>query len=126
MKDLALFASPEGRAVLPQTDLASMSLADCPDLGTAVAAGIAHGLTPKEAVKSAFMKWMQENSVGVQGYGLANFYDGPESPRAMVNYSALTQFLAITVAEQQRAIESLTREIVAIRAVVPYLPPSGD
>lgn len=87
--------------------LQAMTLADAPDLPTAIAAGLAHGLTEPEALKSAFGKWMSEHAADVQRFGLANFYDGTDAPRMMVNYSRLAQFLCVVVAEQQRQIADL-------------------
>lgn len=90
-----------------------MSLADAPDLPTAIAAGLAHGLTPKAALKSAFGKWMSEHAEDVQRFGLANFYDGPDASRAFVNETAMLHFLCIVVAEQQRQIAALTLHLSA-------------
>jgi hypothetical protein len=92
----------------PPLDVSALSLADAPDLPTAIAAGIAHGLTEPEALKSAFGKWMSEHAEDVQRFGLANFYDGTDAARMMVNYSRLAQFLCVVVAEQQRQIQQLT------------------
>lgn len=107
-------------------DLAMMSLDDCPDLWTAVEAGIMHGLKPSEALKSAFGKWMRENASAIQMFGLANFYDGPHADRAMVNYTRVIQYLAITCAEQSRQIAQLQTEQARVRALLPYLPPSSE
>lgn len=92
-----------------------MTLADAPDLPTAIAAGIAHGLTESQALKSAFGKWMGEHADAVERFGLANFYDGTDASRAMVNYSRLVQFLCVAVAEQQRQIAEM-RECIALPA----------
>jgi hypothetical protein len=97
--------------VAERAGLDRLALADAPDLPTAIAAGLAHGLTEPEALKSAFGKWMSEHAADVQRFGLANFYDGADSSRAMVNYSRLAQFLCVVVAEQQRQIAALTRQI---------------
>lgn len=94
-----------------RTDLVSLSLKDCPDLVTAVAAGEAHGLSPRDALKAAFMKWANDNAESVQRYGIANFYDGIDQPRAMMNYTGLIQFLTIIVAEQGRAIATQQQQI---------------
>lgn len=91
--------------------LEQMSLADAPDLPTAVAAGIAHGLAPREALKSAFGKWMTEHADAVQAFGLANFYDGTDAHRAMTNQTALLQYLIVMVDTQQRQIEGLKQQI---------------
>jgi hypothetical protein len=99
--------------VAQHTGLDRLSLADAPDLPTAIAAGLAHGLTESEALKSAFGKWMSEHAADVQRFGLANFYDGPDASRAMVNYSRLAQFLCVVVAEQQRQIAVLTQRLPA-------------
>lgn len=92
--------------------LAAMSLADAPDLPTAIAAGIAHGLTPSDALKSAFGKWMTEHAEGVQAFGLANLYDGPDANRAMVNQTRLLQYLAVMVDQQRREIASLQQQLL--------------
>ena len=95
----------------PTTDLREMHLADAPDYLTAVAAGIAHDLTPSAALKAAFGKWATDHADAIQEFGLANFYDGKDVARAMVNYSRLTQYLAIMVAEQSRRIAELEAQL---------------
>ena len=84
------------------SELKEMHLADAPDYVTAIVAGLAHGLTPREALHGAWGKWMADNAESIQEFGLANFYDGFEADRAMVNYTGVTQYLAIMVAEQGR------------------------
>ena len=83
-------------------ELEEMHLADAPDYITAIMAGLAHGLTPPKALHGAWGKWMADNAASIQEFGLANFYDGPEASCAMVNYTSLTRYLAIMVAEQGR------------------------
>lgn len=107
-------------------DLATMSLAECPDHTTAIQAGIMHGLAPSDALKSSFGKWLSENHDAVQTFGLANFYDGPHAGRAFVNYSRLTQLLAVMVADQSRQIAALQSEAARVRALLPYLPPTTE
>lgn len=107
-------------------DLATMSLAECPDHMTAIQAGIMHGLAAPEALKSSFGKWLSENADAVQQFGLANFYDGPHADRAFVNYTRLTQLLAVMVADQSRQIAALQSEAARVRALLPYLPPSTE
>lgn len=109
----SLVPSPE------RTDLAFLSLKDCPDYLTAVAAGEAHGLAPRDALKAAFMKWQNDNAESLQRYKLANFYDGPDQPRAMVDYTGYVQFLTIIVAEQGRAIAELQAAHKLLRASEP-------
>ena len=103
------------RALAPRPDalseLEDMHLADAPDYITAILAGIAHGLTPQKALHGAWGKWMSDNAEAIQKFGLATFYDGFEGNRAMVNYTGITQYLAIMVAEQGRQIESLREEL---------------
>ena len=92
-----------------------MPLADAPDYITAIMAGLAHGLTPPKALHGAWGKWMADNAESIQEFGLANFYNGPEESRAMVNYTRLTQYLAIMVAEQGRRnahLEDCLRSLV--------------
>lgn len=90
--------------------LEQMSLADAPDYRTAIAAGLAHGLTPFEAVKSAFGKWLTTNAADVQRFKLANFYARQRRQRrqgAFVNYTHLLRFLTIVVADQAMQIDAL-------------------
>lgn len=94
--------------------LAAMSLADAPDFATALAAGEAHGLAPKDALTSAFGKWMTENAEAVERYGLANFYDGVDQSRAMVDYSRLTRLLAIALADTTGRVRELEARIADI------------
>jgi hypothetical protein len=91
----------------PSPSLATMTLADAPDYLTAIAAGEAHGLTPPDALKSAFGKWLSENAGAVERFGLANFYEGTEESKAFANYSALVRLLTLMVAEQGREIAAL-------------------
>ena len=97
-------------------DLSEMSLADAPDYTTAVAAGLAHGLAPTEALKSAYGKWLTDHADAVQEFGLANFYDGKDSNHAFVNETRLAQYLAIMVAEQGRQIAELREELEQLKA----------
>lgn len=97
--------APVGADLAP---LASMSLADAPDHRTAIAAGMAHGLTAPEALKSSFGKWLRENAADVEAFGLGSFYDGTDQSRAFVNNTRLLHFLVIVVADQARAIDRLT------------------
>lgn len=108
-------------ALVPVTrdrSLTEMSLADAPDYLTAVAAGIAHDLTPSAALKAAFGKWATDHADAVQEFGLANFYDGKDVARAMVNYTRLTQYLAVMVSEQGRQIEELREQNVELQRLV--------
>lgn len=107
-------------------DLATMSLDECPDLWTAVEAGLMHGLTPEAALDAAFGKWATENAPALQKFGISNFYDGRYAARAFVNYSLLTRFLAITCAEQDKAIKALSAQVKRLTAVLPYLPPTTE
>lgn len=97
----ALIPAPE------RTDLASLSLTDCPDLPTAIAAGIAHGLPEREALKSAFMKYMREHEPDFQRFKLANFYDENDKGRAFVDWTGMIQFLLVRVVTQQQQIDAL-------------------
>lgn len=94
----------------PSARLAASALADAPDLPTAIAAGLAHGLTPSDALKSAFGKWLRDHADAVQDFGLANFYDGKDASRAMVNQTRVIQFLCVALAEQGRQIRALQRQ----------------
>lgn len=100
-------------------DVGAISLADAPDQPTAIAAGMAHGLTAREALTAAFGKWMSENVEAVELFGLANFYAGAEASQAMVNYSLLTQFLCVTVMEQHRQIAELRSAVDRMKAGPP-------
>lgn len=99
--------------------LGEMSLANAPDLLTAIAAGEAHGLAPSEALKSAFGKWMSEHADAVQRYGLANFYDGKDANRAFVNETRLLQFAVIMLDQQAREIRELRASIEHIPSLTP-------
>ena len=94
---LALATDPDILA-----ELEEMHLADAPDYMTAILAGLAHGLTPQKALHAAWGKWMSDNAESIQEFGLANFYDGLDASCAMVNYTGVTQYLAIMVAEMGR------------------------
>lgn len=98
--------------VLTVDDLKSMSLADCPDYATAVAAGIAHGLAPKEALKSAHMQWAKDHADAVQAFGLGNFYDGPDANRLMMDLKAYIQFLCIRLADQEQQLADLNQKLL--------------
>ena len=96
------------------TDLATMTLDECPDLGTAIAAGLAHGLPAPKALNSAWAKWMRENSEAIQEFGIANFYDGLDADCAMVNSKQLSKYLLVMVTEQIRQIAALTARLDAV------------
>lgn len=96
----------------PLGDLASLSLADCPDPWTAIQAGLAHGLTPKQAITSAFGKFfLAEHAEALQAFEIANFYDGTDQPRAMLNTSALLRVLTLMVFEQSAQISALKSQM---------------
>jgi len=101
----------DGLTLVPRADLAQMSLADAPDYMTAIAAGIAHGLEPKHALRSAFGKWLTDNKEAVEGLGLANVY---AENGAMVDQSRSLQFALLLLAEQQRQIVELTERLNAL------------
>lgn len=109
-------------------DLATMSLADAPDLWTAIDAGIMHGLSPREAMRSAFHKWLGDNGAAVQSFGLANFYaqDGlgnPDTSKAFVNHKAFMEFAVIMLAEQARVIARQGEAIDALQRTLPRIDP---
>lgn len=97
------------------TALRKMSLRECPDLLTAIAAGEAHGLTSAEALKSAFGKWLIENADDVERYKLAHFYAGKKANRAMVNNTALLRFVTVMLVEQGKALATLREEVRTLR-----------
>ena len=103
-------AAPEG------VDLETMHLKDAPDYITAIAGGLAHGLTPPKALHGAWGKWMCDHADAIQDFGLANFYDGKDAGRAMVNYTRLTQYLALMVAEQGRVLAEVTEQNKELQA----------
>lgn len=95
-------------APIARDDLATLALADCPDPWTAIQAGLAHGLTPKQAITSAFGKFvLAEHAETLQAFEIANFYDGTDQPRAMLNTSALLRLLTLMVFEQAGQIAAL-------------------
>ena len=101
-------------AVSPRDDLATISLKDCPDPWTAIQAGLAHGLTPKQAITSAFGQFfLSEHADVLQAFEIANFYDGTDQPRAMLNTSALLRLLTLMVFEQEMLAERFKRGIEA-------------
>jgi hypothetical protein len=113
--------------VAPRADLATLSLKDCPDPWTAIQAGLAHGLTPKQAITSAFGEFfLSQHAETLQAFEIANFYDGTDQPRAMLNTSALVRLLTLMVFEQSRQIAALHQEAARMRALLPYLPPSTE
>lgn len=95
------------------TDLATMSLDECPDLETAMAAAFARGLPAPKALNAAWAKWMRSNAAAIQEFGLANFYDGLDADCAMVNTKALTKYLLIRTVIQGEQIASLTARLDA-------------
>jgi len=97
-------------------ELSEMHLADAPDYITAIAAGLAHGLTPPKALHAAWGKWMTDHADAIQAFGLANFYDGPDASRAMTNSTNVTRYLAIMVAEQGAQIAALREELEQLKA----------
>lgn len=101
--------------------LESMHLADAPDYTTAIMAGLAHGLTPRDALHGAWGKWMTDHAESIQKFELANFYDGPESSKAMVNYSRFVHYLVVMVAEQDRHLLTLREELDDIKATLKQL-----
>lgn len=102
----------------PAAELATMSLAEAPDYLTALAAAEAHGIAPPEALRSAFGKWLTDNHEVIQRYGLANFYDGPEAARAMVNQGAMVRFLAIALADMGKRVARIEDENRELRRMI--------
>lgn len=110
MPSSSLVAPVDGQ-VTRSRDLAEMSLADAPSYSVAVAAGLAHGLAPEDALDAAFGKYMTEHADAVQAFGLANFYDGKNADHAFANYSRMLRFLLITVADLKSQVATLTAEV---------------
>lgn len=106
----------------PSPALAELSLAAAPDLPTAIAAGIAHGLAPHQALDSAFGKWLSEHADEVERFKLAHFYDGADASRAMQDQSRLIRFLCVALAEQQRQIAALAHLMPHEAGVVAGVP----
>lgn len=100
-----------GRALTRPQSLRTMTLADAPDLLTAIAAGEAHGLTPPAALKSAFGKWLTENRVEIERYRIATM----GKSRAMVNQTALLRLLTIILVEQGRELATLREDVRTLR-----------
>lgn len=103
-----------------------MRLADAPDYYTAVAAAIAHGFRPRDALKVSFLKWLKDHAEGVEGFKLANFYNGVEQEGridAFADYTGLVQFLCIRVHEQQRELDALRAELQATLCPTPPASP---
>lgn len=109
-------------SVRDRPGLAEMALADAPDFATALAAGEARGLSPRDALKSAFGKWVTENAEAVQRYAIASLHGESEKPGAMVNYSRLAQVLAIQVADLTTTLQETRRELAEVRKLLPETP----
>lgn len=112
-------------------DLATMSLEECHDLWTAIEAGILHGLPPREALRTAFHKWLGENADAAQVFGLVNFYatdalGNRDTSKAFVNHKAFMEYAVITMAEQDKAIRALSAQVQQLTALLPYLPPATE
>lgn len=101
---------------LTKRPLLDISLADAPDFASALAAAEARGITPKNALKSAFGKWLSENAETVQRYGLANFYAGTDATRAMVDYSRLAMVLAIALSDASARVATLEERIATLES----------
>lgn len=92
-----------------------MSLAECPDYATAVAAGIAHGLTPEQALASSYMKLATDHAEAWQAFGLGNFYDGPEAFKQFMDLKRHIQYLCIRNADLERQVAACRADIDALR-----------